>query len=239
MPSHWSSIGFPEDGEAVFDLYGDLAIEQGRHFNTLGNSYIHWECGQGAEVWMQRFDHDSVALNPHFAGKTSTQLQLTTKLRRPDEPPLDGAYEGEVKVMLGNVPVEITVVFDTPDYLLHTSLKLPGPATVQLTAFAHNLSVYLNEQAYLQQQAGDRKLSPFSFFSDKMNRSSCASFGGVIEACTLLTNPITNSQFWWARVRTLIGEVDVVADPGDVPLGTARQNIIYGNFWLSGRLLTP
>jgi hypothetical protein len=51
-----------------------------------------------------------------------------------------------------------------------------------------------------------------------------------------LTNPATRLQYFWARVRTYGGEIEVVASP-EVVEGTLMQGgVINGLFWLSGRL---
>lgn len=53
----------------------------------------------------------------------------------------------------------------------------------------------------------------------------------------LLTNPATGARFLWAKVRTLGGEADVVAD-SEVLRGTVVEGgVVFGSFWLSGRLL--
>src|SRR3989475_11434268 len=61
-------------------------------------------------------------------------------------------------------------------------------------------------------------------------------FCGTVQDTSRLTNPITGHPFFWARVRTLGGELDVVADPAIVK-GTIKKNGIIGSMsWLSGRI---
>lgn len=49
----------------------------------------------------------------------------------------------------------------------------------------------------------------------------------------MLTNPFTHLSFYWAKIRTLGGEVEVVADP-EIVSGTMMKNgIVSGFFWLS------
>jgi head-tail adaptor len=63
-----------------------------------------------------------------------------------------------------------------------------------------------------------------------------ALFTGRVLDTGELTNGWSGATFLWARVRTLGGEVDVVADPeivtGDATVGGVAQ----GEFWMSGRL---
>jgi hypothetical protein len=52
-----------------------------------------------------------------------------------------------------------------------------------------------------------------------------------------VTNPHTQQAFWWARVRTLGGEFDVVADPEIVEGTIVQGGVIGGSAWLSGRIV--
>ena len=59
-------------------------------------------------------------------------------------------------------------------------------------------------------------------------------FNGHALEVMRLTNPDTQQEFHWARVRTLGGEFDVVADP-EIVKGTITQGgVIGGSVWLSG-----
>src|SRR3989442_5905283 len=61
-------------------------------------------------------------------------------------------------------------------------------------------------------------------------------FCGTVQDTSQLTNPVTGQPFFWARVRTLGGELDVVADPTIVK-GIIKKNGIIGSMcWLSGRI---
>jgi hypothetical protein len=59
--------------------------------------------------------------------------------------------------------------------------------------------------------------------------------GHVLET-SIITNPITDSDFCWAKIRTLGGELDMVADPLMLNGFLVKGGIISGSFWLSGRL---
>lgn len=56
---------------------------------------------------------------------------------------------------------------------------------------------------------------------------------------SLLINPATGASFHWAKVRTLGGEVDVVADPEVLNGSLVVGGVVNGSFWLSGRLFKP
>lgn len=52
-----------------------------------------------------------------------------------------------------------------------------------------------------------------------------------------ITNPFTNCIFYWAKVKTLGGEIDIVVDPeiliGDLVVGGE----VSGTYWLTGRII--
>jgi hypothetical protein len=62
-------------------------------------------------------------------------------------------------------------------------------------------------------------------------------FNGRVVETARVANPVTGQKFYWARVHTLGGELDVVADPQIVQGNVVQDGIVNGTFWLSGRLL--
>jgi hypothetical protein len=63
-----------------------------------------------------------------------------------------------------------------------------------------------------------------------------AAISGRVLATQTITNPVTSQKFYWARIHTQGGELDVVADPQVVQGQLVVGGVIYGSFWLSGRL---
>jgi hypothetical protein len=66
-------------------------------------------------------------------------------------------------------------------------------------------------------------------------RAEAVISGHVLDT-QIRVNRATGQPYLWARVKTLGGEIDIVADPetvqGDVTVG----GVVQGEFWLSGRL---
>lgn len=48
---------------------------------------------------------------------------------------------------------------------------------------------------------------------------------------------MSQQEFCWAKVRTLGGEMDVVADPQILEGFLVKDGVVSGSFWLSGRIL--
>jgi hypothetical protein len=62
-----------------------------------------------------------------------------------------------------------------------------------------------------------------------------ANFSGHVIDTHMLINPVTSQKFYWAQVSTLGGIFDIVADPQVVQGTLAKDGVVCGNFWLSGR----
>src|SRR5205085_2604545 len=125
------------------------------------------------------------------------------------------------------------------------AVVVPSIGEVQLTAFAHELQAYESEAAYAATQSGAVKFATESFipaglFNAATNEQNTppqayAIFTGRVLDTALITNPATEREFCWAHVRTLGGELDMVADPDLLDGYLTKGGIVGGSFWLSGR----
>ena len=244
--NHWSSIGFPlQTGIAILELAARAAkngvpIEAGR------GTYIRWSAGVGAELWAQTDrDGNLMGLNPHFSGDAKLRVRLEDRILYPGAPVLDGAFYGwanpdGARAEGGDCPL----VFDTPDYELHRLLELPVVMDVQLSAFARELHAFRDEAEFYASKWGE-SFAAESFVPSGLFEAAeggdppqpYAIFTGYVVGTSLLTNPVTGAAFYWARVSTLGGEVDVVADPEVLEGTLVEGGVVCGWFWLSGRLL--
>jgi hypothetical protein len=249
MPSHLTALGFPVTTEKDFRHYVFEASEFGQKLESPNGSYTMWALGNGIELWVQANLHKRIlGMRPHFSGYSRMKVGLSRRIVRSDQSILDGTLyawadpqDGE-DAESGSYPF----VFDLPDYDLHNDIRIPGPATIQLAAFAHELQGFVNEDAYYAAQGNDRKFAAESFIPSGLfapggrgreQPEALAIFSGHVLVTQILTNPVTSQRFYWARTRTLGGEVDVVADPQVVRGKVVKGGIIKGTFWLSGRLM--
>ena len=251
MPSHLTTLGFPVTTEKDFRHYVFEASEFGQKLESPNGSYTMWALGNGIELWVQTNLHKRIlGMRPHFSGHSRMKVGLSRRIVRSDQSILDGTLyawadpQVEEDAESGSYPF----VFDLPDYDLHCTIRIPGPATIQLAAFAHELQGFLNEDAYNAAQGNDIKFAAESFIPSGLfapgsgggrreQPEAMAIFSGRVLVTQILTNPVTSQRFYWARVRTLGGEVDVVADPQVVRGKVVKGGIIKGTFWLSGRLV--
>jgi hypothetical protein len=245
MGSHMSCIGFPFE---TFKEFRDLmlrAVENGERIETGRGAYFRWSSGAGAELWAQVYEDGSFGLNPHFAGEAAMHVGITERVERPEAPPLDGAFYcwADPGEDTGPESGLFPLVFDAPDYALYRGLVLPAVVEARISAFAHEITAYPDEEAF---RAEWSKFAPGFFIPSGTFKAggeaidppeALAIFGGHVLGSSLLTNPATGAEFWWAKVRNYGGEIEVVADPEDVAGEIVEGGVIKGSFWLSGRLV--
>lgn len=246
MPSHMSTIGFQTRTQESFSRLAMQAVKAGKIISLpIDGSYRLWSPGEGIELWIQIDPQGQIiGLNPHFSGKAAPiQVGLMKRVKRPTDNNLDGAFYGWVGASENNIENgQYPVVFDTPDYRTYDTLNLPGVAHVQFTAFAHELKAFDDEQALRasgSRMAAESFIPSGTFYPDGKPidppKSEAIFYGHVLET-SVLTNPFTQNLFYWAKVQTLGGEFDVVADPEVVKGTIVKGSIVGGHFWISARL---
>lgn len=242
-----SDIGFKVETEAEFQELAGQAYDLGEAFETIAGTYIKWAPGEGIELWLQvAGDSDAVGFNPHFSGSSLTRVCLNKRIVRSEGNSLDGGFhawanpEGEIPGS-GDCPL----VFDVPDFQL-TAAELPAFVTIQLAAFAHELQSYDNDEAYYQSQSYEIKFASESFIPSGLffpggnaiePPLAKAIFTGHVLETSLVTNPVTGVEFCWAKTKTVVGEIDVVADPALLNGILIKGGVLTGSFWLSGKLV--
>lgn len=246
MASHFSTLGFPvKTREDFFDLAIQTA-KAGKSIKVAGRGeYIVWSPGEGIQLWAQA-DPDGriIGLNPHFNGQALMGVGLTKRVSRTDDTELDGAFYGWASAPTNDPEAGMyPFAFDTPDYLVYDAIQLPTVIGVRLAAFAHEINVYKDENEYYSvSKFAVESCIPSGTFYPKGGaidppKAEVIYSGRVLETA-MLTNPFTQRSFHWARIRTLGGEVDIIADPDIVKGRIVRDGIVRGTFWLSGRLQT-
>lgn len=249
MPSHLSDIGFQVETEKELQQLAGRAYEEGEVFETGTASYIKWAPGEGVELWLQLDrENEVVGINPHFTGSSVMRVGLTQRLVRSEARALDGAFHAWANPE-GEDPEtgEYPFVFDVPDYYLNDVGELPAIAKIQLAAFAHELQSYDNDEAYAESQSDEIKFAPESFIpaglfspggEETEPPEAHAIFTGHVLEASIITNPVTDVEFCWAKTKTVGGEIDVVADPALLNGLLIKGGVLSGYFWLSGRLFT-
>ncbi|HXG87366.1 MAG TPA: hypothetical protein VNJ02_03440 [Vicinamibacterales bacterium] len=248
MPSQFSAIGFDvKSGEDLAALATQVADDTDK-IKTPAGMYMKWAPASGEQLWLQvKPSGDAMGMNPHFAGQSRVRVALESRVRRDTHTPLDATF-----LCWANPPAGATTggeypfAFDCPDAATYGELAFPSLATVQVAAFAQQISVYPSEHDYdAAQRAQGQSFASRSFIPSGLISPGGepvtppephALFVGHVVNAGIRRNSITGTPFWWALVDTLGGTYDVVIDPtlltGPIVLG----NIVSGWFWLSGQL---
>jgi len=249
MADKFSTIGFPFSSKYEFMRYGQDTFERGEPVAVDGGSYRCRRAGNGPELWLQ-LDAESrpLGLASHFDRGAVWRVVVTGQVLRSESNLLKGGLYASMDLGGDLVGDGTPFVVDAPDFRRYQALQFPMAAEMQLAAFALEVTAYPDEDAYYAAQEteyGKRTFAPNSFFPlGLFGRGGEASeppdatalFAGRILETAPITNAITGVSFLWARVATLGGEVDVVADPLVVEGELVEGGTVQGQFWLSGRL---
>jgi len=249
MPSTFSTIGVPVvDSEAAYEKWGERTLREGRVIPVHGGEYRVLRSDAGSELWAGVDRRGRLAgLVPHFAGPSRSRARLDERIQRAGESPFEGAFDGWALPGGAASPAtpgdDVTpLVFDVPDALVHLDLRLPAVADVQIAAFAYESEWHPDPAAFRAAQAGEdvpfaeEAFAHLDVFDEGAERSAMAVLSGRVLDTRVRVNELTGLGFRWAAVRTLVGDIDLVADPLVVTGEPAVSGIVIGTFWLSGRI---
>ncbi len=249
MTNHYYGIGFAIDSEDGFKEAVHQALLKGEVHPTTRGFYIRFRAGEGAELWVQAGpDRAVVGMAPHFDGDARTWLLLKSWVARPDESALDGACLASCPSPEGTSEATgLQVVFDLPDADRFGGLALPASREVQLSAFAHDLEAFPTEAAFHEMEEGNglrfaaQSYVPTGLYAPRGGNQGApeaeAMVSGLILDARTRVNPFTGREFQWLLLDTLLGQVDVVADPTIITGSIATGGVARGAMWMSGRIL--
>ncbi|MCR9142219.1 MAG: hypothetical protein NXI24_08200 [bacterium] len=138
-------------------------------------------------------------------------------------------------------------VFDVPDFFVHAGMVLPRIVDVQLSAFAQDCSYFRDEAEFAAKQDSEPRWASKSFVPtglfnpgedepDPDPPEALALFAGEIVEVHRQTNQFTGVDFYWLLLETFGGAIDAVADLRYFEEEPRPGGILFGDFWLTGRL---
>lgn len=244
MASHFSSIGITVTNREEFIEYLKKSYEHGEKIKTNRGTYLKWELGNGVELWGQLDSSGNpIGLNPYFKGKSRTSVRIDDIVYRENDTILDGAFSGWVSPDNDAKGGIYPFVIDTPNMAMYDNIKVPQILEFQITAFAHEIKAYANDEEFNASQEGEPKFASESFIPSGLFSpdgkstnppEALAIFNGHIVHVKELTNPVINDKFLWTLVRTLGAEYDVIIDPQILERELITGGVISGSFWLTG-----
>lgn len=247
MPSHFDCLGFEVNNEYDFsDLTRVTALKSEPLYTRMGG-YIPWIFGNGIELWAQVDKNNRlIGMNPHFSGRTSQILALSSKYVD-SENPMDGTFEAWTNPEIDqtedppDVYGDYPLYFDSPVFDWFQNLTLPVIARVQLAAFAHHLEIFNDEESYQPINIGDAQLAsqffiPIGSFKEweRERPKATAFFGGTLLSSRTHVNLITKKPFTLATIQTLSMNIDLLIAQELITNPLTPGQIIRGDFWMSG-----
>lgn len=258
MPSQFSSIGFRvATGEDLAALASQVA-DRADTIDAAEGQYLKWAPPSGEQLWLQvKRTGDAMGMNPHFEGQSAVRARLEARITRTTHTPLDGTFLAWANPPAdGSAGGDYPFAFDCPDAAVNDALDLPAVVTLQVAAFAQQITVHESEAAYRAHQVADgapgtstasestqfdsRSFLPSGLLSPSGELvtppESHALIAGHVLAAAPRMNSVTGHPYWWALVDTVGGTFDVVVDPPLLTGPIHAGNVVSGWFWLSGRV---
>lgn len=151
----------------------------------------------------------------------------------------------------------IPFVFDSPDFDKYAEIPVPFLADIQLTVFPFDLKCFESEDDWIDWQAEKEMWEPDedgerscwgaeAFCPDAMTHQRTdendypdptAFVAGTIIDTAILSNEETGEDFCWAKLRTKLAELDVVAAPDILDGPIVKDGVLTCHAHLSGRII--
>lgn len=248
--SHFSAVGFAIRSRDEMLAVARRVPASALYAQTEAGSYYRWESGGGSELWLATGPDQSLkSVVPHFASIVRTRARVT-ELVPSQEHEMDGAMlihvvpdrAGRARGDDGAGACRLLV--DVPDFRRMDALVLPIEVDLSIGAVAERIEHYGSEADL--RAAGSRapaeSLVPSGLIStdgtDRVPKRAEALIHGTVLASGMRTNAVSGRPFTWARVRTNVMEIEVVADPVLLPRPPVAGSLLGGTFWITARLAT-
>ena len=243
MPNHITTLGFNVQSREDFEKLAEIAHATGIRVKTKHGYYAYLHINKGIELWLQiNKKNEVIGLNPHFVGSSRMKIGITNEILSDSNNELDGTFhawaEPDELIESGSFPF----VFDIPNRGIYGDILFPQVLEIQLSAFAHELTIHSDEAEFIKSQDSEIKFAAESFipsglFNNGDTPTATAIFTGRIIETADISNDQSKINFAWALVKTLGGEIDVVIDKELVNSELIVGGIISGSFWLSAKFL--
>ena len=203
---------------------------------------MRWPMGGGAELWVSLLETGEVMdANPYLDAKARMLVEVTTCVPDQAEHGLGGMVVGWADPLAGGAaPGAYPFAFDAPDFA--RMAMMPGQIVeVGLVGFAQSIEVQTAAVSRLPfakpKTEATESFAPSGLFVDEglPTLRPEARVSGHVLGVELRRNEMTGRDFWWAHVRTLGGDVELVADPATVSGDPVVGSVVVGDAWLCGR----
>lgn len=248
MANLYGALGFETSGRKDYEKMVRQAARSGQLVGRSGKyHYALWMPGGGIELWVQMTPQETiVGCSPFFSGVGRMQMGVMQVAETPNRP-TDGYFQGWANPEPGHTdsglyPFAVSV----PDFLLvREKVLVSSIIELQVSAFAGGMQCYLDDEEFQRRAVSpdDSQLSSEAFIPvgvlDESGDKPIAEavLTGHVLGAEIRDNPVTGRKFHALTVQTLGGQIDVVADPSYTTGLPQPGGVVYGTFWLAGRLL--
>jgi hypothetical protein len=245
MASHFSSIGMPVKTDLeMIELLKKTASNAVTISCKFGH-YLKWKSKTGAELWLHMDNNNEIiGVNPFYNGESNFFSGIIRKINRENDNEFEGAFYGwadpqKDKPEIGCYPF----IFDCVNIAENDDIILPCVLNIKLSAFAHEINIFIDENEYILSQSKEFPIASKSFipsgtFGDEpFEEKSEAIFTGIILDYKKYTNEITHKKYYWIKVETYGGIIDVVVDPELIKRKLKINGIVSGVFYLCGKII--
>ncbi|HMQ01939.1 MAG TPA: hypothetical protein PKD79_02625 [Candidatus Doudnabacteria bacterium] len=242
--SDFSSIGF--NFEAFEDIYklGKLATDRGEQIEIpMRGSYYKLSTESGAELWAQiSKDNQGIGLHPGFNGECLIKVKAKPFLESSRLSVLDGYYDSWLITDDQDYPL----LFESPNFYQTSVSEDEIIVEAQVTAFAKEVKIFSSEEERNKDEIwglwATQSFTPSGKFSpnddESFEQHPAAIFSGYIRKIELKRNEITSNKFYHLIVESLSASYDVVIDPSLLISEPQIGNILSGQFYLSGKIIS-
>jgi hypothetical protein len=247
MASNMSCIGITARDQEDFGRRMSLLLERSEPAGKVGPHELRvWTDASGACVSFVLSEDGVECATPGFRARSRLRARAKRFASDPDcrfcDPLLLDIVDAQGELFY---PLATQL-----DDLLLTRERVGAGAMLELgvCAFAHGLEVWADEAAFTAAQADEEvrfaaeSLIPSGLFSPEGEEpgpetAEAIITGRVLEA-GLRENLATGETFQHAIVQTLGGHYDVLASPRELAAPLEPGNILQGEFWLVGRVMS-
>jgi hypothetical protein len=249
MPNQFTSLGFDVHQDGGIEQLAYLTSRNGEPLAAPAGYYLYYRVDPYIELWGQANPSGTVSgCVPHYTGQSRITFGVGDLIRRSDHP-LDGSVYGWVnptgsRFDQGDYPLVVHI----PDFDIFRTRVAPHMAiTLQITGFANEIAVFIDDAAFDAAQDARSKLASESFipsglFADTGSLgeppAAQAIFSGHVRTTDIRTNALTGHDYYHSLVATYGGIYDIVVDPVLLAEAPIEGRVIRGSFSLTGRLVS-
>jgi hypothetical protein len=241
MAGHMECIGIPAGSADELSTVIGRTMDQAAWEEMAGGGRMGlWRSSGGARM-PAHVDKDGAiqCATPSFDGVSRLQVRPTAIVKDPDCPYCDLLH---VEVLDSNGQMVYPLPLQIDDIgMTRNRIRFKEPAELRIAAFAEELQLWPDEQAFEASQKGaeprfaSRSLIPSGLFGPAPNPHALIT--GAVRSAEARTNEVSGAGFMALVVDTFGGTYDVVAT-AEQTQGVPRSGaIVQGNFWLVGRIL--